>query len=48
MTDIKSDNTKKQPTKILKIEIPDSDDEQPKGKQHAGEMSPAFEGNAYK
>ena len=49
MTDIKSDNAKKQPTKILKIEVPDSDDEKPKGKKlNDGEMSPAFEGNSYK
>lgn len=43
--DGKSDNLKRQPTKILTIEVVDSDNEQPQGLMNAGEMSPAFEGS---
>lgn len=48
MADTKSENLKRQATKVLKIEVPDSDEDQPNGKLNAGEMSPAFQGNEYK
>ena len=41
-------NLVRQPTTVLKIEVIDSDNEQPQGQMKAGEMSPAFEGNQYK
>ena len=48
MADSRSE-VKKQPTKVLKIEVPDSEDDQPQGKKLApGEMSPAFEGHQFK
>ena len=49
MADFKSTDYQKRNTKVLKIEVPDSDDDQPQNKKHLpGEMSPAFEGSSFK